>query len=223
MARRVDRETRNLLTHAPGQGVEVLERIDLVVEQFHAHGHLGVLGGKNVERVAAHAEGAALEIGLVARVLHGDQPRDDVALAQLVAGAQRQNHLMVFARIADPVDRGDGRHDNRVAPLEQALGGRQPHLLDMLVDRRVLLDEQVALRHVGFRLVVVVVADEVLDRVLREKVAELAVQLRRQGLVRGEDDGGPAHARDDVGHGVGLARAGHAQQGLEGQSVGNPL
>jgi hypothetical protein len=44
-----------------------------------------VLGGKHVDRVAAHAEGAARELGLVARVLHADQLRDQVALAELVA------------------------------------------------------------------------------------------------------------------------------------------
>jgi predicted nucleic acid-binding OB-fold protein len=64
---------------------------------------------------------------------------------------------VIFGRIADTVDRRHRRHDHHVAPLQQALGGRQPHLLDVLVDRRVLLDEQVALRHVGFGLVVVVV------------------------------------------------------------------
>jgi hypothetical protein len=52
----------------------------------------------------------------------------------------------------------------------------------------VLLDEQVALRDVGLGLVVVVVADEVLDRVLRKELAELAVQLRGQRLVGREDD-----------------------------------
>ena len=137
-----------------------------------------------------------------------------------VLGAQGQNHLVVFVRIADAVDGRDGGDDDDVAPLHQRLGARQAHLLDMLVDRRVLLDEQVALRHVGFRLVVIVVADEVFDRVLREELAKLAVQLRGQRLVGREDDGRPAHAGDHVGHRVGLARTGHAEQGLEGQAVG---
>ena len=37
--------------------------------------------------------------------------------------------------------------------------------------------------HVGLGLVVVVVGDEVLDRVVREELAELPVELRREGLV----------------------------------------
>ena len=42
---------------------------------------------------------------------------------------------------------------------------------------------------VGLGLVVVVVADEVLHRVLREELLELAVELGRQGLVGGDDQG----------------------------------
>jgi hypothetical protein len=56
-----------------------------------------------------------------------------------------------------------------------------------------LIDESfsmnsVALRDVGLGLVVVVVADEVLDRVVREELAELAVELRRQRLVGREHE-----------------------------------
>ncbi len=107
----------------------------------------------------------------------------------------------------------------RVAPLQQRLGGGQPHLLDVLVDAGILFDEQIARRHVGFGLVVVVVGDEILDRVFREELAHLGIQLRRQGLVRRHDQRRPPQLRDDIGHGVGLARAGHTQQGLERQPV----
>ena len=219
VARRVHRKARNLLPHTAGQRIEQLQRFDFVVEQLQAHRHFCMLGGEDVDRVAAHAEGAALEIRLVACVLHGDQARDHVALADLVPRAQRQDHLVVFARIADTVDGRDGGHDHHIAALQQALGGGEPHLLDVLVDRRILLDEEVALRHVGLRLVVVVVRDEVFDRIAREELAELRIQLRRQRLVRRKHNRRTPHLRDHIGHGEGLARARHAQQCLVRQAV----
>ena len=223
VAGRVDHEARHLLPDAAGQRVEQLQRFDLVVEQLDADRQFGVLGREDVDHVAAHAKRAAREIGFVARVLHADQLRDRVALADLVAHAHDEAHLRVVLGLADAVDRADAGHDDHVAPLEQALGRRQPHLLDVFVDRAVLLDEQVALRHVGLGLVVVVVADEVLDRVLRKELAELAVQLRGQRLVRREDDRRPAQPRDHVGHREGLARAGHAEQRLVGEAVVDAL
>jgi len=62
------------------------------------------------------------------------------------------------------------------------------HPVDLVVDERVLLDVGVRLRDVRLRLVVVVVRDEVLDRVLREEGAELAEELRGECLVRGDDE-----------------------------------
>jgi hypothetical protein len=216
---RIHGEARDLLAHAAGQRVEQLQRFDLVVEHLDADRQFRVLRREDVDGVAAHAEGAAREVHLVARVLHLDQARDDVALGDLVLGAQRQDHLVVFVRITDTVDGRHGGDDDHVAPLHQRLGARQAHLLDVLVDRRVLFDEQVALRHIGFRLVVVVVGDEILDRVLREELAELRVQLGGQGLVRREHDRRTAGAGDHVGHRVGLAGAGHAEQRLVHQAV----
>ena len=162
---------------------------------------------------------AAREFELVALVLHRRQARDDVALRQLLVLAQVQDHAVVIDRVADAVDARHGGDDDGVLALEQRLGRRQAHLLDVLVDARVLLDEQVARGHVGLGLVVIVVGDEILDRVLGEELAHLGIQLRRQRLVRRDDQRRPPLARDHVGHGVGLARAGHAEQRLVGEPV----
>ncbi len=221
--RREHREARDLLLQVAGQRVEELQRLDLVVEQRDADRVLGVLRREDVEHVAAHAEHAALELDVVARVLHLGQPLDRVALRHAVALLQVQDHAVVLGRVADAVDRRHRRDDHAVGPLEDRLGRGQAHLLDVLVDRAVLLDVEVARRDVRLRLVVVVVRDEVLDRVVREELAELRVELRRERLVRRDDDRGPPRARDHVGHRERLARPRDAQQRLVRESVGQPL
>jgi hypothetical protein len=47
---------------------------------------------------------------------------------------------------------------------------RVAHAVDLLVDRGILLDIGVGARHIGFRLVVVVVGDEIFDRVVGKKL-----------------------------------------------------
>ena len=91
---------------------------------------------------------------------------------------------------------------------------RVAHAVDLLVDRGFLLDIGVGARHVGLGLVVVVIADEILDRVVREEALELAVELGRQGLVGREHERRPLGLLDHLGHGEGLARAGDAEQHL---------
>ena len=165
----------------------------------------------------------ALEVDLVARVLHLGEPADRVALRQCVAFLQVQDHAVVFGRVADAVDRGDGRHDHAVRSLENRLGGGKAHLLDVLVDRAVLLDVEVARGNVGFRLVVIVVRDEILDRVVGKELAELGIELRRERLVGGEHQRRAAGLRDHVRDREGLAGAGHAEERLEREAVGEPF
>ena len=127
--------------------------------------------------------------------------------------------LQIGLGVAQAVDRRYRRDDDRIGSLEQRLGRGQPHLFDVLVDGGVFFDVRVGRRHVGFWLVVVVVADEILDRIVRKELPELAVQLRGQRLVVRQHERRSLHALDDVGDREGLARPGDAQQGLVCQAV----
>jgi hypothetical protein len=79
-----------------------------------------------------------------------------------------EHHRQIGFRIAEAVDRRNRRDDDRVRALEQRLGRGQAHLLDVLVDRGIRLDVGVGGRNVGFRLIVVVVGDEILHRAVRK-------------------------------------------------------
>ena len=63
--------------------------------------------------------------------------------------------------------------------------------VDVVVAGGVLLDVEVGLRDVRLWLVVVVVGDEVLDRVRGEELAELVAELRGERLVVGDHERGP--------------------------------
>ena len=118
----------------------------------------------------------------------------------------------VFLRGAQAVDRGDGRDHDHVAPGEQGHRRRVPQPLDLLVDRGVLLDVGVGLRDVRLGLVVVVVADEVFDRVVRQQLAELLGQLGAERLVGRHDQRRPLQPLDQPRGGGALAGAGRAEQ-----------
>src|SRR5690606_22375142 len=114
----------------------------------------------------------------------------------------------------DAVDAGDRGDDDDVVPLQNSPGRRVPHPVYLLVYGRVFFDISICSWYISFRLVVVVVRDEILDRVVGEEALELAVELGGEGLVGGEDQGGALGLLDDLGHGEGLARAGDAEQDL---------
>jgi hypothetical protein len=138
---------------------------------------------------------------VVPAILDLDQTRQDVAAPDLLADLQREHLGAVGARIAQAIDRGNGGHYDHVAPLHQGGRGPKPQSIDVLVDRRVLFDVRIRRRHVRFGLVVVVVGDEVLDRVSRKELLQFTVQLGGEGLVVAHHQGREACLLNHARHG----------------------
>ena len=197
-----------------GQRVELGDRLDHVAEHHDPPGAVLVVGGEDLDSVAAPAERAALERLVVAFVLLRHQVADQLLLVDLLADGQAEGHGRVGLDRAYAVDaRHRGHHDHVVA-LQDGPRRRVAHAVDLLVPGAVLLDIGVGPGDVGLGLVVVVVADEVLDRVVGEIALELGVELRGQGLVVRQDQSRALRRLDDLGHGEGLAGPGDPQQHL---------
>ena len=220
--RREQRQTLELLDELAGERVDAEDALDLVAEELDADRVL-LVRGEDLDRVAADAELVAGEAEVVALVLQLDEAAQDVALVALVARVEHQQLLAVLLGRTEPVDGRDRRHDDHVAPGEQRARGGVAQPVDLVVDRAVLLDVRVGGREVRLGLVVVVVADEVLDPVLREHLPELGRELRGQRLVRREHERGPLRVRDHVRDREALARAGDAEERLETVAVLEPV
>ena len=198
----------------PGQRVHLADAVHLVAEKFHADGHAVGVGQVDLHNVAAHAELVADEVDVVALVLQLHQAPRQLVAAHLHPGADADDHAAVIDGIAQAVDTGHAGHDDHVPPLGQGGRGRVAQPVDLVVDGAVLFNIGVGGGDIGLRLIVIVVADEVFHRVLGKKFLKLRAQLGGQRLVVGQHQGGPVQLGDHVGHGKGLAAAGHAHQGL---------
>ena len=210
----VDLDEFELVLLVAGERIELLDILHGVAEQVDAPGAVFVVRREDVDDVAAHAKGAAGKIGLRALVLQRHEVGDQLPLVDALALLQRKGHRGVGLDRADTVDARHRGHDDDVVALQQRPRRRVAHAVDLLVDGGVLLDVGVGPRHIGLGLVVVVVADKILDRVVGEETLELAIELRGQRLVRRQDEGGALRGLDHLGHGVGLAGAGDAEQHL---------
>ena len=211
VAGREDVELVVLGQHLPRDRVEGHQPLDLVAEELDPDRHL-LVDREDLEGVAAHPEGAAGEGQVVAGVLDLDQPAQHRVAVVLLPHPQPHHAVDVLLRGAEAVDARHRRHHDHVAPGQQAVGGRVAQPLDLLVDRAVLLDVGVGLRDVGLGLVVVVVGDEVLDRVAREQLPQLVGELGGQGLVGLQHQQRPLHLLGDPGHRGRLAGAGGAEE-----------
>ena len=191
-----------------------MDGVDLVAEEVDAPGAILVLAGEDVDGLAADAEEAAGEAGVVALVLLFDEGADELVARDGAAALEADDHARVGFDRADAVDAGDGGDNDDVVALEQGLCGRVAHAVDLLVDLGVFFYVGVGAGDVGFGLVVVVVADKVFDGVVGEEALHFVVELGGEGLVRRQDQGGALGGLDDLGDGEGLAGAGDAEEDL---------
>ena len=194
--------------------VEVRDLLDLVAEERDPIRRLR-RRGLHLDHVALDPEAAPPEQRVVADVLDVDQLAEELVAVVLLAHRQDDEPLLVLLRRAEAVDARDRGDDHHVAAREERRGRGVAEPVDVVVERRVLLDVEVGLRDVRLGLVVVVVGDEVLDRVLREELAELVAELRRERLVVRDHERRPLQLLDHPRHRRRLARAGRAEQRLE--------
>jgi hypothetical protein len=213
LRRREDREVLEARIDLARERVEVGDLLDLVAEHRDAVRRLHVRG-LHLDDVTANAKTAAAQKGVVARVLDIDELAQHHVAVDLHSHAEKDSLLLVLHRRAEPVDTGDRGDDQDVPAHEQRARGRVAQPVDVVVDRRVLFDVEVGLGDVGLGLVVVVVGDEVLDRVLREELAKFVAELGGERLVVRDHERRLLYLLDDPGHRGRLSGAGRAQQGL---------
>jgi len=214
VAGRIDDGLAHFRQHIPSQRVHLAHRVDVVTEKLDAQGPFVMVGGDDLQNVPAHTEGTTMEVIVVAFVLDFHQTGDEGIHGHMLPHFHRDDHAGVEFGRAQAVDAGDRSHDDHVTPGQQGMRRGMAQFVDIVVDGGIFFDVRVRGGHIGFRLVVVVVADEILHSVLRKKFAELVIELGGQRLVGGQHQRRTAATGDDIGHGEGLAGAGHTQQDL---------
>ena len=215
------REDLHLVARAQdlaGHAIQLLDALDLISEELDPVDLL-LAGGHDVDNIAAHAKAQPSQVVVVALVEHlGELAQQDLAPDRL-ARDQLDRLAHVILDRADAIDAADAGHHDHVTPRHQRGGGAVTHAVDLLVARGVLLDVGIRARDVGLGLVVVVVADEILDSVAGEEPLELGAQLRRQRFVGAHHQRRPAQLLDHPAHDVGLAGPGDAHQHLLAEAL----
>ena len=88
------------------------------------------------------------------------------------------------------------------------------HAVDRIVDRCIFFYIGIRLRKIRFRLIVIVIADEIVNRVMGKKPLKFVKELGGQRLVVHHHQRRPLDVGDHAGQCEGLSRAGHPQQHL---------
>ena len=93
----------------------------------------------------------------------------------LLSTIQFDHHPSPFLGIANGINARDRGDDDDVAAREEGRRRGQAQATDFLIDVGVFLDVEIVLGDVGFRLIIVVVGDKILDGVAGEELAKLGI------------------------------------------------
>ena len=166
-----------------GECIDPRDAIDLITEKLDAVRLLALRRREHIHDIAHHAEGTTLEVDVIPVILDIDQLTDEVIPVLPGTVPDGDRHVRIFLRLTETVDAGNRGYDDDIITLVQGRHRRATQLIDLVIDIRILLDVGIGRWQIRLRLIIIIVGNEVLDRVLREELLHLGIQLCRQGLV----------------------------------------
>ena len=185
----------------PGERIKQRQAFHFFIKQLDAQRHVIRLRREDVNHFTTHTERPALEGLVVTGVLQFRQTTQNIALIDDHADGQVQHHFQIQVRIAQAVNCRHGSHHHHITTLQQRFSRRQTHLLNVFVDRRVFLNKRIGTGNVRFRLIIVVVGDEILHGIVRKELLHFAIQLRCQRFIRCQHHGRTLKIGDNIGNG----------------------
>ena len=197
-----------------GQRVKFADRFDLIAEKRNAPGPVFQMARPQINGFATNAEGAAGEEIIIAAILLLHQALHQHIAVNLPAGFQLHHHARIGLDRTDTINAGHRGNDHHIIAFQQRLSCGMAHAVYLFVDLRIFFDIGIGARHIGFRLIVVIIRNEILHRVFREEAFHFTIKLRGKRLVRCQDQGWALHRLNHLGHGEGLAGTCHTQQHL---------
>ena len=200
------------LKHHAAQRIDNGNGLDGIPKEPDPDRPLLLVDRKNIDHIPPGPEGAPVKGDIVSLIEHVDQTPLHLLRRKIAPRLQEEMHVLIFLRRAEAIDAGDGGDYHHIFAGQQGAGCRMTHLVDGIVDGRILFNIGIGLGDIGLRLVIIVIGDEIFDGIAGEKLPELRKQLGGQGLVRGDDPGRTLHPFTDTSHGKGLARAGNPQK-----------
>ncbi len=117
----------------------------------------------------------------------------------------------IFLWWAQAVYTGHAGDNDDIPAFDEGAGSRVAQSINLFIYCGIFFYIGIAVGDVGFRLVIIIVADKILHGVFREKLLEFAAELGGQSLVVGNHQSRPLHVGNDVGNGKGLAGACYPQ------------
>ena len=160
-----------------GIAVKNLDAFDFVAPKDDSQ-HDVLVAQEHIDSVALDAECAHSQLGVAARIQGVHQTVKQIIAPDLVAYLEFDGIGSNVLGVTHTIQARHARHHHNIAtPRQQCRHRRETQALYLVVDGEVFFDILVGRGDIGLRLVVVIVGNEVVDRIFWKKTLELGIDL----------------------------------------------
>jgi len=182
MLRRINTYFFNLCDNLSGQRVRCDNSLDLVAEKLDAD-QVALIRRKDFEDIAAEAEGSAVKLEFVAHIMNIDELSRKCLKRGPFTDLGLNHQESIILGIPEAVNTAHRRDNQCVRAVHEVRRCAEAQAVDVFVDIGVLFYICVRFRQICFRLVIIIIADEIFDGVRREKLRKFTKELCGKGFV----------------------------------------
>ena len=153
----------------PGQRIKFTDTVDLITKEFNPHSIFKCRYRKDLQHIPVYTECSTMEIHIISDILDIRQFIDHHIPILDHSDTERQHLLPVFIRITDTVNTGYRGYDHNILSVDQCCSCTVTHLVNIIVDRRILRYISISRCHICFRLVIIIIRNKIFYRIFRKK------------------------------------------------------
>ena len=191
--------------HLASHYVYFCDTVYLISEELHSYGSVGGICRKYLHHISPDTKLVSHKIYIVSLILDTHKVSDKSVTGFLHTTADRHHHGLILLRVTKGVDTRNAGNDNNVTAFSDSGGSGMSELIYLVINGAVLFDINVLARHIGFRLIIVIVGHEIFHGIVRKKLLELRAKLSGKYLIMGKHKRRAVYPCDNVCHSKGLA------------------
>lgn len=159
-----------------GESIDFCDFIQVVAPELHLECCVGV-GGEDGYDVSQYFKGSPTKVGFYPLVLNVDQIFEEIFSGIAFAYFEFDGESFVGFYVSQTINTRDRGDDNYVFSSQKIDGCGVSEFGDFFVDGGLFFDEGIGFGHIGFWLVVVVVAHKISHGIIGEELLKLCTEL----------------------------------------------
>ena len=200
--------------HLTGHYVYFSNTVYLISEELHSDSCISRICRKYLHHISPDTKLVSHEIYIVSLILDTHKVSNKSVTGFLHTTTNRHHHGLILLRVTKGVDTRNAGDDNNVTAFGDSGGSGMSELIYLVINGAVLFDINVLARHIGFRLIIVIVGHEIFHGIVRKKLLELRTKLSGKYLIMGKHERWTVYPSNNVCHSKGLAGTSNAHKGL---------